>query len=135
MADKPADTITDGLIQELTGISGVAAVYIFGSAAKGNLSAKSDLDIAVLFSGDQAENADRLDMMARLSAAAGRDVDLVILNDATPNLFHEILSTGKLVLENNRKYRIHCEVKNRKYYEDYRHIHSIYMQGMRRRYG
>jgi hypothetical protein len=73
--------------------------------------------------------------MADLSHVAGRDVDVVVLNEAEPRLFHEIVRTGGILFEKNRKYRIVREVRNRKLYEDYRRLHSVYMRGLRAEYG
>lgn len=135
MTEDILKIIKDNILLELRDISGVDAVYLFGSSVNGKITGSSDIDLAILFSENKTVDIDRLDIMSRLSSAAGRDVDLVILNDASPLLYHEILSTGKLIFENNREYRIQREVKNRKLYEDYRHIHSIYMMGMRKRHG
>lgn len=135
MTEDILKTIKDNILLELRDIPGVDAVYLFGSSVNGKITGSSDIDLAILFSENKTVDIDRLDIMSRLSSAAGRDVDLVILNDASPLLYHEILSTGKLIFENNREYRIQREVKNRKLYEDYRHIHSIYMMGMRKRHG
>lgn len=134
MTEDILKTIKDNILLELRDIPGVDAVYLFGSSVNGKMTGSSDIDLAILFSENKIMDIDRLDIMSRLSSAAGRDVDLVILNDASSLLYHEILLTGKLILENNREYRIQREVKNRKLYEDYRHIHSIYMMGMRKRY-
>ncbi len=135
MTEDILKTIKDNILLELRDIPGVDAVYLFGSSVNGKMTGISDIDLAILFSENKIVDIDRLDIMSRLSSAAGRDVDLVILNDASPLLYHEILLTGKLILENNRECRIQREVKNRKLYEDYRHIHSIYMMGMRKRHG
>ena len=135
MTEDILKTIKDSILHELKDIPGVDAAYLFGSSVKGKMTISSDIDLAILFSKNKKLDIDRLDIMSRLSSAAGKDVDLVILNDATPLLYHEILSTGKLILENKRESRIQRELKNRKLYEDYRHIHSIYMQGMRKKHG
>lgn len=122
------------IIDRLSGVQGLAAVYLFGSAARGSLTPKSDIDIAMLFE-ENAERIDIVSLMADLSGAVGRDVDVVILNRAEPRLYHEIVRTGKILFEKNRRYRILREVKNRKLYEDYRRLHAIYMRGMRAEYG
>ena len=122
------------ITDRLSGVPGIAAVYLFGSAARGNLTPKSDIDVAVLFE-EGSPRIDRLSLMADLSHGAGGDVDVVVLNEAEPRLYHEIVRTGEILFEKNRKYRILREVRNRKFYEDYRRLHSIYMRGMRAEYG
>ncbi len=128
--ERVISIITD----RLSGVTGLAAAYLFGSAARGALRSQSDIDVAVLFE-EGSPRIDRLSLMADLSHGAGRDVDVVILNEAEPRLYHEIVRTGKILFERNRKYRILREVRNRKLYEDYRRLHSIYMRGMRAEYG
>jgi len=133
MTDNIIQKIKDAVIPEIRMIPGVAAAYLFGSYVSGRMTGRSDVDIAILFSDNYRGDVDRLDLMVRLSAAAGKDADIVILNDAAPFLYHEILSNGELIFENNREFRIQGEVKNRRLYEDYLHIHSMYMNGMRKR--
>jgi len=135
MADNEIKKITEILSSKLSGMNDIAAAYLFGSAVNGRFKAKSDIDLALLFSDYNKDTFDRLAIMSSLSADTGRDVDLVVLNEASPLLFHEIVSTGRIILEKNPQYRIQREVKNRKLYDDYRHIHRIYMQGMRKKYG
>ncbi len=128
--ERVISIITD----RLSGVPGLAAVYLFGSAARGTSRSRSDIDVAVLFE-ENAERIDIVSLMAGLSGAAGRDVDVIILNRAEPRLYHEIVRTGEILFEKNRRYRILREVRNRKLYEDYRRLHSIYMRGMRAEYG
>lgn len=135
MTEDILKTIKDNILLELRDIPGVDAVYLFGSSVNGKMTGSSDIDLAILFSENKIVDIDKLDIMSRFSSVAGRDVDIVILNDASSLLYHEILLTGKLILEKNRECRIQREVRNRKFYEDYRHIHSIYMMGMRKRHG
>ena len=123
------------LKERISSIPGIAAAYLFGSAVKGSMKRESDIDIAILFDDEHAPTADRLEIMTNLSRAAGRDVDVVIVNSAEPRLFHEILMTGKLLLEKNRECRIRNEVQNRRLYEDYRRLHAIYMKGVKARHG
>ena len=123
------------IIGYLNDIPGLAAAYLFGSAAGGNVSQHSDIDVGLLFLETTAGHPDRLDLMTELSRTAGRDVDVIIINEASPMMYHEILSTGRLLLEKNRLFRIRREVQNRRNYADYCHLHSIYMRAMRKRYG
>ena len=53
-----------------------------------------------------------------LSEAAGRTVDLVVLNHAPPDLVHRVLRDGVLLLERDRSARIRFEVKARNEYFD-----------------
>jgi len=134
MTNDIVKKIKEAVVPELELMKGLAAAYLFGSSVKGKMTERSDIDIALLFFDYDRDDIDKLDIMARLSSVTGRDVDLVILNDASPLIYHEILISGRMIFERNRHCRIQREVINRRLYEDYRHIHGIYMQGMRKRH-
>jgi len=131
---KNISHVLEELVKKLGSLKGLAAAYLFGSVATGTYTDSSDIDLALLFEGDSAEYVDRLELMAHLSRIAGRDVEVVIINNATPRLYHEIMKTGKIILEKNSEVRIKKEMLNRKLYQDYRHIHSIYINGLKNRY-
>lgn len=81
---------------------GCVSAYLFGSAASGREHRESDVDVAVLLSyARHSTPADRFDvrlrLATRLGAALGRDVDLVILNDAPPQFARRILTEGRCV--------------------------------------
>ncbi|MFU8769955.1 MAG: type VII toxin-antitoxin system MntA family adenylyltransferase antitoxin [Desulfotignum sp.] len=75
---------------------GIAAVYLFGSAATGKMKADSDLDIAVMSAG-RIDGFERISMETALSNLLGRDVDLVIFHQAGVLLQHQILKYGCLI--------------------------------------
>lgn len=131
---KNISQVLEELVKKLSSLKGLAAAYLFGSVATGTYTDSSDIDLALLFEGNSAEYVDRLELMANLSRIAGRDVEVVIINNATPRLYHEIMKTGKIILEKNSEVRIKKEMLNRKLYQDYRHIHSIYINGLKNRY-
>src|SRR5262245_41218401 len=71
----------------------VRLAYVFGSAARDQVRASSDVDIAGLL--EPLPAPPDLDRLATdLETAAGRRVDLVVLNTAPPLLAHEIIKTG-----------------------------------------
>jgi len=85
--------------------SGVQAAYLFGSVAEGRAHRESDVDVGVLL--DRNVYPDRRDRFeARLHLISGlvdvldsNEVDVVVLNDAPPQLGRHIVTTGT---------RIHC---------------------------
>ncbi len=83
---------------------GLVSAYVFGSIAEGREHRESDVDLGVLLDRrvypSSAERFEvRLRLIPRLQASAGREVDLVILNDAPPHLARRIMSEGqRLVL-------------------------------------
>lgn len=131
---KSVSHVIDELVKKLSSIDGLAAAYLFGSVANGTHDDDSDIDLALLFEDYTSDGVDRLQLMSDLSSVAGRDVEVIIINKATPRLYHEIMRTGIIILEKNSSVRIKKEMLNRRLYQDYRHIHSIYMKGLRNRY-
>jgi predicted nucleotidyltransferase len=99
---------------------GLVCAYLFGSQARGNAGPRSDIDVAVLFKEDPARTLDglHLDLADDLSAAAGRPVDLVVLNRAPVDLVHRVLRDGVLLLDLNPSARIRFEVRARNQYFD-----------------
>ena len=86
-------------------IPGIISVYVFGSEAEGRTHRESDLDIGALLDWGVHTTSDqrfetRLALIAELSRGlAGREVDVVILNDAPPLLGRKIITQGN---------RVHC---------------------------
>lgn len=96
-----------------------------GCTARGRSRQDSDLDVAVLLAGGPAFTrsrptlaALRSDLQADLQEAAGRPVDLVVLNRASPDLIHRVLRDGILRDERDRSARIRFEVNARNEYFD-----------------
>lgn len=81
---------------------GVSELYVFGSAARGELRDDSDLDVAVRFRpGMRYSLFELVDMKEELSAIAGRAVDLFTIRgiEHMPNLVRRqsILDSLELV--------------------------------------
>lgn len=96
-------TLVDALVASLTGHEGVVSAYLFGSEAHGRAHRESDVDVGVLLSrpvyprpADRFEA--RLRLTGRLQAAVGREVDIVILNDAPPQLVRHIMTGGRRLM-------------------------------------
>ena len=102
---------------------GVAAVYLFGSVARGESRPGSDLDVAVLL--EPAPECGtyeslRLDLRAELESDLGQEIDFVVLNHAPPDLNHRVLRDAVLVIEPDPdpSARVRFEVRARNEYWD-----------------
>lgn len=97
MALPPRD-LAKTLRESLLRRPAVLEAYLFGSVARGEAQPHSDVDVAVYLDpagrtpasiGDAAEIA--TDLMAALGT---NEVDVVVLNDASPLLYHRVLRDG-----------------------------------------
>lgn len=112
---------------------GAAAVYLFGSQARGTARADSDVDLGILF----AVPPERMlmgmpfDLEDDLSALLKRRVDLVVLNHAPPDLVHRVLRDGKLIHEADAAARVRFEVKARNEFFDMQPVWNEYRRAGR----
>lgn len=73
----------------------IRAVWLFGSLARGEASASSDIDVAVWTHGGLTLD-ERLEVRAQLVRALERDdIDLVPVDDATPVLGYRVVTDGR----------------------------------------
>ncbi len=95
--------------------SSLTAVYLFGSAAKGESTPLSDLDIAVLLRSDTNIIATslRFNLFADISRELRRnDIDLVILNSSSNLILQdEIIREGLVIFETDAEARDRFEEK------------------------
>jgi predicted nucleotidyltransferase len=98
----------------------VAAVYLFGSQARGAARADSDVDLGILYRVAPRSTLleQPFELQTQLSSALGKPVDIVVMNTAPVDLVHRILRDGQLLLEADRSRRIAFEVQARNAYFD-----------------
>ena len=93
----------DFLIPILGRYPEIGLAFLFGSAASGRMTAESDVDVAVFF--EPAPDIDRCeDIREALAKATHREVDLVILNQASPILRMQVLKNGIPLIKNEKIY-------------------------------
>jgi predicted nucleotidyltransferase len=98
----------------------VDCAYLFGSHARGQASPTSDIDVAVLFRESPPSGLQGLgfDLAGEIERSLGRQVDIVVLNRAAPDLVHRVLRDGVLVHEADRRRRVDFETRSRAEYFD-----------------
>lgn len=113
----------------------VAAVYLFGSMARGTATAASDVDVGVLLATEPPADLDGLllGLEADLEAMLERDVQVVVLNTAPCDLVHRVLRDGLLVVDRRPSVRVAFEVRARNEFFDLEPILRQYRAGTPRR--
>lgn len=115
MNDRAA--VEETLRSALDGFERVLDAYLFGSVARGDDALRSDVDVAV-FVDPRLDVRERayltLDLRTALIGALGRnDVDLVLLNDAGPLLYHRVLRDGARLIARDPRATTTREVQAR----------------------
>lgn len=109
----------------------IAYALLFGSHARGTAHARSDVDVAIGGLAAPLSTHELGDLIARLEAVAGRDVDLVLLDDAPPGLAYRVFRDGVTLLE--RDPRAFAERKARACLDwfDWKPIEDVYVAALR----
>ena len=122
-----------GELKELFVKHGVVLAYLFGSHAKGTARASSDVDIAVLLPYDTPRSKffdvrlaltnDLMDLLHK------NEIDVVVLNEATPLLSYEIVVNGKVLYEDQVLHpKVDFIVRTSKRYADTAHFRKLSLQ-------
>jgi len=106
----------------------VVAAYLFGSHARGEADARSDVDIALLLRPDLPDLAHlTLTLDWEVCDVLGTDeVDVIILNTAPLEARFEILRTGRLIHSNDEAFRTEWEVRTMSAWWDFRKVLDLY---------
>lgn len=116
----------------------VSALYVFGSSAKGNMTGESDIDIAVLIDESKLKKTNFESLKKKYYAASPdfslRPVDIVILNTAPPFLKHQVLKTGKILFDRNRRLRVRFTTNAIIDYLDFKPVEDMFLKAVTQRF-
>jgi predicted nucleotidyltransferase len=110
------------LKQALASEGNILVCFIFGSEAMGIARAASDVDIALLLKEvlpSEKRLSLKLKVANKLSCILGREIDLVILNNAGNLLKYQVVSKGKLIFERHKGLAKKFKLNSVKEYFDY----------------
>jgi predicted nucleotidyltransferase len=114
----------------------VVLAFLFGSYARGQQHARSDVDVALLLAPDvpREQYLDyRLKYIQHLTRLFRDDrVDVVILNTAPPLLAHEAIG-GKMLFERSPEARVEFMVRVQREYLDMQYIYDVSYRYLRER--
>lgn len=113
----------------------ILIAYLFGSHARGRGNRHSDVDVAVYLRRVPSKLLDyQLNLAGEFSKALGNEVDLSILNVASPLLKYQVIKKGKVVHCRDERERVSFESRALDEYLDFERISARYFeQFMRRR--
>lgn len=130
-----AEALKSRVLDAVSDLNAVQAVYLFGSASEGRERPGSDVDLAVLF----AEGSTRtsrlelsLEIRARVEASMGRRADVVPLNDAHSSLAFRAIR-GRLLVDRDPVARCLYAVRTISRYHDYRRFLQAHVPSMEAR--
>lgn len=105
----------------------VDLVYLFGSMAKNQITPKSDIDLAVLFSDDKM-NLFSLQgkYMEELTSLFDKKVDVVNLNASDVTFAYRVVSEGKLLYGKNKTAGFHLIIGLIRRYFDLKPGHDLF---------
>ncbi len=125
------------IIHYFRGQDEVSALYLFGGLAKNRKTAESDIDIAVLIDESKLKRKSfellRKKYYTVSPTFSMRPIDIVILNTAQPFLKHQVLKTGRILFDRNRKLRVRFTTNAIIEYLDYKPIQDTYLKALSKR--
>ncbi len=125
------DIVREDLRSALAGDPRIAYALVFGSSARGSATVHSDLDVAVdLSAGVRLTALDLGELAARLEAASGRPVDLVLLEAAPPGLAYRIFRDGDLIVVRDARQLAERRAKAILEYLDFQPIEELCARGV-----
>ncbi len=133
----PVDDAARARLAEAFDEPGVVSALLFGSQATGKAGPLSDVDLAVWL--DPAMEADerhrrRIALIGVASKALSTDeVQVVVLNDATPLLRHRVLRDGVRLVDRDPRTRIRLETAAVLEYLDTAPLRATLAAGLRHR--
>jgi predicted nucleotidyltransferase len=121
----------DALRQALADDPRIAYALVFGSTARAEAGPHSDLDVAIgLAEGVRPDALELGALVAKLEDAAGRPVDLVLLEEAPPGLAYRIFRDGRPILERDRDALVQRKARAILEYLDFQPIEELFTRGV-----
>jgi len=116
----------------------VLSAYLFGSAAQGVSGSFNDIDIAIRLDDGLSPESNfdiRFQLTADFETKLGRKTDIVVLNNASLKLIHQIIGKGRLLFAQNREEEMNYILKKQKEYFDFKYYIKKDIREMKAYYG
>ena len=123
----------DDLRRVLEEDQGIAYALLFGSGARGRAGPTSDVDVAVELRPEAPRDTATLGLLAaRLESAAGRPVDLVLMEAAPAPLAYRIFRDGRVLLERDHAALVRRKARAIIEYLDFKPVEERCAEGVLR---
>ena len=123
----------DALCRALAAEPDAANALLFGSRARGSERPDSDVDVAVeLIRGAPRDVRALGGLAARLEAATGCSIGLVLLDEASPPLAYRIFRNGRLLVERDHAALVACKARAILDYLDFKPVEDLCAAGVLR---
>jgi hypothetical protein len=108
--------------------SDILTVYLYGSMARDEDRATSDVDVAILFRDCPPHTLEHptIRLAGALEHHLGLPVEVVALNDAPVDLIHRVLRDGSILVDRDPAARVRFEIKSRNDFFDLQPILQRY---------
>jgi predicted nucleotidyltransferase len=120
--------VRDALREVLAAEPKVAFAILFGSAARGTDHPQSDVDVGIGVTSPLSIH-EFGDLVAKLESAAGRDVDLVLLETAPPAIAFRVFRDGVVLMQRDRSALAHRKARAVVEYLDFKPIEDVCVRG------
>lgn len=132
--DGSVEEVAGRLAERLWDEPDVAVAYLYGSTARGTPGPLSDVDVAVLLSGDGNHHRRRLELIGLVSEVVSSDkADVVLLNDAPPAFAYRVLRDGRLLVCRDEGARVRHWTRTVVRYLDMAPMRRVLEEGQRQR--
>ncbi len=126
MIKRKAEVLIRILKEVLEKDENVIFAYLFGSQVSGLATEKSDIDVAVYFK-LPPEGVEKLDYAVKLEDVVKKEIDLVVLNEASPFLRFHILRTGVPLVVKDLEVLAKFKEKAMKDYDEYSYLSEAFL--------
>ena len=100
---------------------GISLVFLFGSLVRDQMNSQSDVDVGILF--DKVPDFYEINnIKGELSSLIKKEVDLAVLNEASPILRMQVLKNGVMILEKQKNAYSFFYSKTVQEYDDLKQI-------------
>lgn len=120
-----------GLRRALADDPRIDYALLFGSSARGTAHPGSDLDVAVGLRPPARLGPREIgELVSRLEGAAGRAVDLLLLDEAPPSVAYRVFRDGRILVEKDHRALVARKTRAILEYLDFRPLEDLAARGV-----